>query len=171
MTLPILTASSALIVLSYKTIISPLIETITNTKNIMSNILTAKITPKNINERLNELAIISKIEIINLFLIELETYDTDTDTKKQTHFIKTFEALIKEIISTLEIIKDTLHKIESKVVYHNSLYFSLWRTLDCETEFIKLIKYNLNLTEQFKTLIDILTIGKERKIIIHNIKS
>ena len=155
MSIPLLTASSVIVLFSYRNIISPLLQTISSTKDLILNL---KTTNTNIGEKLREMAFISKIEIISLFLLELETYDQHT-----INFIKTFEILIKEITSTLETMKNMLHKIETKVLYHNSLYFSNWRTLDCEKELLTLIKYNIILNEQFKTLIDILSIGKNIK--------
>lgn len=168
MSIPLLTVSSVIAVFSYKNIISPLLQTISSTKDLLFSIKTTNI---NISERLKELGFVSKIEIISLFLLELETYDQDMINSNQTHFIRTFTALIKEITYTLETMKNTLHNIENKVLYHNSLYFSSWRTLDCEKELIILIKYNIILNEQFKTLIDILSIMKENKNIITYVRN
>lgn len=168
MSIPLLTLSSGIAILSYKTIISPLIKTISDTKSIVSNILTNKV---NIGEQLKELGFVSKIEIISLFLFELENYDNDSDSGQKTHFMKTFNALITDITSTLEVMKNNLHSIENKITYHNSLYFSGWRLLDCEKEFTTLSKYKLILDDQYETLINILLIGKEKKTIITYVRN
>ena len=164
MSVPLLLTSS-LLVISYKSIISPLIETISSTTTLIKSIMTHNTHP-HINDKLKELDILSKIEIISLFLLELETYNSDTDEQRRVHFMKTFEILIKKITSIIEMIKINLKKIQIDITYHNSLYFSYWRTLNCEKEFELIIQYDKLLTKQFKMLIDILSIGRETKTII-----
>src|SRR5579862_625242 len=109
MSIPLL---SAVVIISYKSIISPLIETITSTKNLIMSI-SSKNVPENISEKLKSLDILHKVEIINLFLSELETYNSDTDEQKQTHFMKTFGLLIKNITFTIETIKTNLKIIQN----------------------------------------------------------
>jgi hypothetical protein len=147
-------ASVGLVLFSYKAIISPLLETISSTKDIVTKLI--KVNHSNISQNLKELAIISRIETINSFIREIECEE------KPTSFIKTFEGLIKDINDTLFTIRIALQDIETKVSYHNTIYFQNWRNLDCDKEFNIVVKYNEILKEQFDMLIKILAIPCSR---------
>lgn len=153
MSVLLISASSALVLFSYKTILSPLVDSILSTKNVISKLMTVNIS--NISEKLKELAVVSRIEIIRIFVSEIET------EVNPTPFIKTFENLIKEITATLYTMRIALQDIETKVLYHNSLYFSRYRTLNCDQEFKTLVINNLILKEQFDTLVNILKIPQK----------
>src|SRR5277367_5025690 len=103
MSVLLITASSALVLFSYKTIISPLLDTISSTKSVISKLMTVNIS--NISEKLKELDVVSDIESIRIFISEIKIEDNPTP------FIKTFEELIKEITEHLFIMRITLQEI------------------------------------------------------------
>jgi cell fate (sporulation/competence/biofilm development) regulator YmcA (YheA/YmcA/DUF963 family) len=149
----LIASASALVLFSYKTIISPLIDTISSTKDIVVKLV--KITPSNISEKINDLLIVSDIDNIKIFISEIN------NEQNPTPFIKTFENYIKDINEALSIIKQSFQNIESKVLYHNTLYFSKWRTLDCDKDFDIIIKKKMILNDRFNMLINILKIPQK----------
>ena len=136
---------SDVVLQTVKTTSSIIIHTIKHITSIESdNILDIKYKLKNID-------IEYKINVINSFIIELNTESVKLSKESVKLSILSINNILLDI-------KNELHNLKGEIDYHLSKYFNSWRYINCDDKINIIIQHNNILDKRFDLLIKLLSV-------------
>jgi len=115
--------------------LSGIVQGTTTTLNVIYNLLSSTKSYNNYEKELKDLDIELKLTIFFNWLNNPKNLDNKSDN---------FVLLYNNINNICMEIQNTLDKIKQEISYHNTKYFSYWRTLNIN-DMIESIKKNLDL--------------------------
>ena len=115
--------------------LSGIVQGTTTTLNVIYNLLSSTKSYNNYEKELKDLDIELKLTIFFNWLNNPKNLDNKSDN---------FVLLYNNINNICMEIQNTLDKIKQEISYHNTKYFSYWRTLNI-SDMIESIKKNLDL--------------------------
>jgi hypothetical protein len=127
----------------------------TTTKSIMNVIYHLTTTEYPNSKDIRCIIFDSDIEI-KMKIIKALVDELNNNNKHVYKYVKISLDSLTEITEKIHI---ELNKIKEKIDYHNSLYFSSWRTLDCNYYLNNLKKYNILLDKRIDLLTKLLSIN------------
>lgn len=126
-----------------------LINTIQNSFNIIKHFVSFH--HEQINEVISDHDLISKLEIIQALMSDIE--EDKTSVKKQS-----IQKALTNLHLVIEDIKRLLENIDGKIKYHHTKYFSSWRSLSYEKE-IKRLKRLIQLMDtRYQMFLEVLKV-------------
>ena len=136
---------SDVILQTVKTTSSVIIHTVKHITSIESDSIL------DIKYKLNNIDIENKINVINSFIVELNT----ESIKLSKESIKLSIIAINNILLD---IKNELHSLKNEIDYHLSKYFNTWRYINCDDKINIIIQHNNILDKRFDLLIKLLSV-------------
>jgi len=138
-------------VLPSKIILNVLLNTISGTINSINYIITNDSIPEVniIKNKIIQMDLNSKLEIIHSLIKEL---NEEKLKEFQKISLKSIEILIDEI-------NKELIDINQKINYHNSKYFSSWRSINLDNNINQLNDHNILLDKRLDNLIKLLNLN------------
>lgn len=107
-----------------------------------------------INEMISDSDLISKLEIIQALMHDMEKkYENQQISEKES-----FQKSLLNLHQIVDQIEKVLQKIDDKVKYHQTKYFHGWRTLNYEKEMKQLEKMIKLLDVRYKMFLEILKV-------------
>jgi hypothetical protein len=130
-----------------------LTNTIQNSFHLIKSFITFH--HEQINEVIMEYDLIFKLEIIQALLTENEKDSFQKQSVQKVFF--NLHSIVEEILKHLE-------RIDQKINYHRSKYFSSWRRLDYGDEIKKLRKYIKLMDIRYQMFIELLKLERSTTI-------
>lgn len=130
-----------------------LTNTIQNSFSLIKNFVSFH--HEQINEVLSEHDLISKLEIIQALMTDIENESSDEDKPRIRQSVQ--KALMNLHLVVEEIVR-LLENIDNKIKYHSTRYFSGWRRLNYEDEIKKLKKLIKLMDIRYQMFLEVLKV-------------
>ena len=126
-----------------------IVNTIQNSFNLMKSFISNH--HEQINEVLLENDLYSKLEIIQALMIDIEGDQDSLQKQSIQKSLLNLHMIVEDILKLLEI-------IDQKIKYHNTKYFSKWRSINYEKQIVQLKKSIQILDRRYQMFLEVLKV-------------
>jgi hypothetical protein len=133
-----------------------LTNTIQNSFSLIKNFVSFH--HEQINEVLSEHDLISKLEIIQALMNDIENESSIEDKVPEKSMRQSVQKSLSNLHLVVEEIVRLLENIDNKIKYHNTKYFSGWRRLDYVNEIKRLKKLIKLMDMRYQMFLEVLRV-------------